>query len=166
MKTKRPLPKRFSGTIRVSGILVGLFAVLLSAASLAMAAPFAYVSSFGQDRVTVVDGANGSVAATIPLPGGAMPYSVAVNPAARASMHRKFQGGSVSIIGTAMNEQVSGSPSRSAPCRAACPQGIAVNSTGTRVTCQRGRNDPVIDATTSTLWRRSPRRPGRSAASW
>src|SRR2546427_133445 len=56
MKTKRPLPKRFSGTIRVSGILVGVIAVLLSAASVAMAAPFAYVSSFSQDRVTVVDG--------------------------------------------------------------------------------------------------------------
>jgi hypothetical protein len=81
MKTKRPLPKRFSGTIRVSGILVGLIAVLLSAASLATAAPFAYVSSFGQDRVRVVDGANGSVAATITLAPGAMPYGVAVNPA-------------------------------------------------------------------------------------
>ena len=45
MNTKRPLPKRSSGMKRVSGILVGLLALALVAASPASAAPFAYVSN-------------------------------------------------------------------------------------------------------------------------
>ena len=129
-----------------------MIAVLLSAASLAMAAPFAYVSSFGQDRVRVVDGANGSVAATITLAGGAMPYGVAVNPAGTRAYVANFGGGSVSIIDTATNQQVSGSPVTVCAVPGCMPQGIAVNATGTRVYVANADGTiSVIDATTNTL---------------
>ena len=154
MKTKRPLPKRFSGTICVSGILIGLVAVLLSAASIAMAAPFAYVSSFGQDRVTVVDGANGSIAATILLGGGAMPYGVAVNPTGTRAYVANFGGGSVSVIDTTATppQQVPGSPITVCALPGCMPQGIAVNADGTRVYVANADGSiSVIDATTNTL---------------
>ena len=154
MKTKRPLPKRFSGTICVSGILIGLVAVLLGAASIAMAAPFAYVSSFGQDRVTVVDGANGSIAATILLGGGAMPYGVAVNPAGTRAYVANFGGGSVSIIDTTATppQQVPGSPITVCAVPGCMPQGIAVSADGSRVYVATADGSiSVIDATTNTL---------------
>jgi uncharacterized repeat protein (TIGR02543 family) len=154
MKTKRPLLKRFSGTICVSGILIGLVAVLLGAASIAMAAPFAYVSSFGQDRVTVVDGANGSIAATILLGGGAMPYGVAVNPTGTRAYVANFGGGSVSIIDTTATppQQVPGSPITVCPVPGCMPQGIAVNADGTRVYVATADGSiAVIDATSNTL---------------
>jgi uncharacterized repeat protein (TIGR02543 family) len=154
MKTKRPLPKRFSGTIRVSGILVGLVAVLLSAASIAVAAPFAYVSSFGQDRVTVVDGGNGSVAGTIAV--GAMPYGVAVNPAGTRAYVANFGDGSVSIIDTTTNPPMQLPPSVSPITVCAVPgcmpQGIAVNADGTRVYVANADGSvSVIDAINNTL---------------
>ena len=154
MKTKRPLLKRFSGTICVSGILIGLVAVLLSAASIAMAAPFAYVSSFGQDRVTVVDGANGSIATTILLGGGAMPYGVAVNPTGTRAYVANFGGGSVSVIDTTATppQQVPGSPITVCAVPGCMPQGIAVNADGTRVYVANADGSiSVIDGTTNTL---------------
>src|SRR5438445_12278868 len=57
MKTKRPLPKRFSGTNRVSGILLGLLALLMTTAPAAIGAPFAYISNSGSNNVSVIDGA-------------------------------------------------------------------------------------------------------------
>jgi len=45
MKTKCPLPKGFSGTRRVSGMLSIFVALSLIAASAAIAAPFAYISN-------------------------------------------------------------------------------------------------------------------------
>jgi uncharacterized repeat protein (TIGR02543 family) len=149
MKTKRPLPKRFSGRMRVSGILVGLLAVLLSAASVAIAAPFAYVSSFGTDRVTVVDGATGSIAASIPV--GAMPYGVAVNPAGTRAYVANFGDGSVSIIDTATNTVI-GSPLTVCGAPGCMPTGVAVNAAGTRVYVANGDGTiAVIDATSNTL---------------
>src|SRR5262245_34414302 len=148
MKTKRPLPKRFSGTICLSGILIGLVAVLLGAASIAMAAPFAYVSSFGQDRVTVVDGANGSVAATIQLPVGAMPQGVAVNPAGTRAYVANFGSGSVSIIDTATNQPLTVLPISVCAMSGCMPQGIAVNADGTRVYVANADGSiSVLDAT-------------------
>ncbi len=138
--------------MRVSGILIGLVAGLLSAASIAMAAPFAYVSSFGQDRVTVVDGANGSVAATITIPAGAMPYGVAVNPAGTRAYIANFGSGTVSVIDTATNLPVTALPITVCALSGCMPQGIAVNADGTRVYVANADGSiSVLDATTNTL---------------
>jgi uncharacterized repeat protein (TIGR02543 family) len=121
---------------------------------MAMAAPFAYVSSFGQDRVTVVDGANGSIAATILLGGGAMPYGVAVNPTGTRAYVANFGGGSVSVIDTTATppQQVPGSPITVCAVPGCMPQGIAVNADGTRVYVANADGSiSVIDATTNTL---------------
>ena len=77
MTTKCPLPKGFSGTKRVFGILVGLLMLALMAAPGAGAAPFAYVSNMTSGTVTVLDGT--TVLATVPV--GPQPVGVAVNPA-------------------------------------------------------------------------------------
>src|SRR5882724_3209037 len=152
MKTKRPLPKRFSGTMRVSGILVGLIAVLLSAASIAMAAPFAYVSSFGQDSVTVVDGATGSVVKPLTRQDGigAMPYGVAVNRVGTRAYVANFGDGTVSIIDMTTNTVI-GTPTvcESPACM---PTGVAVNDAGTRVYVANGDGTiTVIDATSNSV---------------
>src|SRR6266446_6123800 len=86
METKCPLPKRFSGTRRVSGILIGLLALALMTASGAGAAPFAYITNRNSDNVTVLDG---TTVITPPLavgtpPGigvGPQPAGAPVNPA-------------------------------------------------------------------------------------
>src|SRR6266850_1302358 len=152
MKTKRPLPKRFSGTMRVSGIVVGLIAVLLSAASIAMAAPFAYVSSFGQDSVTVVDGATGSVVKPLTRQDGigAMPYGVAVNRVGTRAYVANFGDGTVSIIDMTTNTVI-GTPTvcESPACM---PTGVAVNDAGTRVYVANGDGTiTVIDATSNSV---------------
>ncbi len=116
-----------------------------------MAAPFAYVSSFSQDQVTVVDGASGSVVATITLAGGAMPYGVAVNPAGTRAYVANFGGGTVSIIDTATNQEVS-APITVCAVPGCMPQGIAVNATGTRVYVANADGTiSVIDGTTNRL---------------
>jgi uncharacterized repeat protein (TIGR02543 family) len=155
MKTKRALPKRFSGTICVSGILIGLVAVLLSAASIAMAAPFAYVSSFSQDRVTVVDGANGGVV-TITSTGtggriGPMPYGVAVNRAGTRAYVANFGSGTVSVIDTATNTVI-GDPLTVCDLPGCMPTGVAVNDAGTRVYVANGDGTiAVIDGTSNSV---------------
>src|SRR5262249_40949332 len=68
MKTKCPLPKEFSGTRRVSGVLLGLLGLLLSTSSVAGAAPFAYVSyssTTGGGKVAVID-ADPNAACSVP----------------------------------------------------------------------------------------------------
>src|SRR4029450_8150056 len=92
MKTKCPLPKRFSGTKRVSGMLFSVLALMLIAATTAMAAPFAYISNFGSGTVSVIDAGSAAscagtgqvppppcVVATVPV--GGFPGGVAGNPA-------------------------------------------------------------------------------------
>jgi len=138
--------------MRVSGILVGLIAVLLSAASIAMAAPFAYVSSFGQDSVTVVDGATGSVVKPLTRQDGigAMPYGVAVNRVGTRAYVANFGDGTVSIIDMTTNTVI-GTPTvcESPACM---PTGVAVNDAGTRVYVANGDGTiTVIDATSNSV---------------
>src|SRR5437870_3605515 len=96
MKTKCPLPKGFSGTRRVSGILVALLALSLAVASAAAAAPFAYISNFMSNSVSVVD-----AAATRPLVVHVSVADVAVGMGVRAS-------GGLVYVATCFGESVSG----------------------------------------------------------
>jgi YVTN family beta-propeller protein len=119
MKTKCPLPKGFSGTRRVSGVLFSIVALSLIAASAAVAAPFAYISNFGSANVSVIDaGATAScgganqvppppcVVATVPV--GGFPGGVAVNPAGTFAYVANQDDGTVSVIRTADNTIVGG----------------------------------------------------------
>jgi len=101
MKTKRPLPKRFSGTARVSGILAGL-ALLLTVASAAIAAPFAYVSKDFSDpgQVFVID-IGAPTAAPVPVRVGSNPGGIAINRAGTRAYVANTDANSVSVIHTA-----------------------------------------------------------------
>ena len=114
METKCPLPKGFSGTRRVFGMLVGLLVLALIAAPGAGAAPFAYVSysSALGGRVAVMD-AGPTAACSNPgetppcvvktLVVGASPVGVAVNPAGTFAYVANAGDDSVSVIRTANN---------------------------------------------------------------
>ena len=119
MKTKCLLPKGFSGTRRVSGLLFSIVALSLIAASAAVAAPFAYISNFGSANVSVIDaGATAScggpnqvapppcVVATVPV--GSFPGGVAVNPAGTFAYVANQDDGTVSVIRTSDNTVVGG----------------------------------------------------------
>jgi YVTN family beta-propeller protein len=119
MKTKCLLPKGFSGTRRVSGLLFSIMALSLIAASAAVAAPFAYISNFGSANVSVIDaGATAScggpnqvapppcVVATVPV--GSFPGGVAVNPAGTFAYVANQDDGTVSVIRTSDNTVVGG----------------------------------------------------------
>src|SRR5262245_17551936 len=110
MNTKCPLPKRFSGTQHVSGILIALLVLVI--ASGAGAAPLAYVSNNGNGTVSVIDAAPPSgcpVAGQTPpcvvrtLRVGASPGGVAVNPAGTFAYVANAGDDSVSVINTADN---------------------------------------------------------------
>src|SRR5262249_31305315 len=119
MRTKCPLPKGFSGTRRVSGMLFIFVALSLIAASTAIAAPFAYISNFGSANVSVIDaGATAScggpnqvapppcVVATVPV--GSFPGGIAVNPAGTFAYVANQDDGTVSVIRTSDNTVVGG----------------------------------------------------------
>jgi YVTN family beta-propeller protein len=119
MKTKCPLPKGFSGTKRVSGMLFGVLALMLIAATAAVAAPFAYISNFGSGTVSVIDAGSAAscagtgqvppppcVIATVPV--GAFPGGVAVNPAGTLVYVANQDDGTVSVIRTSDNTVVGG----------------------------------------------------------
>ena len=108
MKTKCPLPKGFSGTRRLSGILVALLILALTTASGAGAAPFAFISS-GARTVSVIDASPTAscavagqsppcVVKTLTLPAGASPNGVAVNPAGTFAYVANTGNNTVSVI--------------------------------------------------------------------
>src|SRR5262245_60032652 len=112
MKTKCPLPKGFSGTRRVFGVLVGLLALALIVAPGAGAAPFAYISNMGNKTVSVIDAGPQAVclvAGQLPpcvvktLTVGMSPGGVAVNPAGTFAYVVNSGDGTVSVIRTSDN---------------------------------------------------------------
>jgi YVTN family beta-propeller protein len=160
MNTKCPLPKGFSGTRRVSGILfsilVSILALSLLAASAAVAAPFAYISNFSSGTVSVIDaGSTASctgtgqtppppcVVATVPV--GSFPGGVAVNPAGTLVYVANQDDGTVSVIRTSDNTVVGG------PIPVGVqPWGVAVSADNSLVYVGLGSGGvAVIDANNS-----------------
>jgi len=136
MKTKCPLPKRFSGTKRVSGILLGLLALALTAASVAGAAPFAYVSNLGSNSVSVIDGATNTIIVTVPV--GAQPVGVAVNrdgTRVYVANSNLFGNGvpSLSVIDTSTIGTTNTPVVTSVTGVGTLPFGVAMNKEGTKV---------------------------------
>src|SRR5438309_857728 len=145
MKTKGPLPKRFSGMKRLSGILVGLLALSLIAVPAAIGAPFAYIANMGANNVSVVDGASNTVVGTVAV--GRQPYGVAVNPAGTRAYVANFGDGTVSVIDTSTRTVVALVPVGSLPI------GVAVNGTGSRAYVANfgSASLSVIDTTANTV---------------
>ena len=153
MKTKCPLPKGFSGTRRVSGMLFSVLALMLIAATAAVAAPFAYISNFGSGTVSVIDAGSAAscagtgqvppppcVVATVPV--GAFPGGIAVNPAGTLVYVANQDDGTVSVIRTSDNTVVGG------PLPVGVqPWGVAVTADNSTVYVGLSGGVAVIDAT-------------------
>ncbi len=126
----------------VSRFLDGLTLLALSS-GIAVAAPFAYVTNFASNDVSVIDTATDTVVATIPV--GSSPFGVAVNPAGTRVYVTDSTG--VSVIDAATNTVV-------AVVAVPGGRGIAVNQAGTRVYTATVFPFPgiaVIDAATNTV---------------
>ena len=154
MKTKCPLPKGFSGTKGVSGILAALVALaLLLTASGAGADPFAYFSNLNGGSVTVIDGT--TVLTTPPghIAVGAQPFGVAVNPTgtrAYVANSNMFDTGapSVSVIDTASLTEVT----KITVGIDGQPTGVAVNEDGSLVYVANNNGKvAVINTATNTV---------------
>jgi YVTN family beta-propeller protein len=153
MNTKCPLPKGFSGTKRVSGLLVALLVLALVTAPGAGAAPFAYISSVNSGTVTVIDGTTALTPPPNAIAVGAQPFGVAVNPAgtrAYVANSNAFDTGvpSVSVIDTASLSEVA----RITAGITGQPSGVAVNDDGSLVYVANSNGTvAVIDAATNTV---------------
>ena len=100
-------------------MLLSVLALMLIAATAAVAAPFAYISNFGSGTVSVIDAGSAAscagtgqvppppcVVATVPV--GAFPGGVAVNPAGTLVYVANQDDGTVSVIRTSDNTVVGG----------------------------------------------------------
>jgi len=149
MNTKCPLPKGFSGTKRLSGILFVALALLLAAALPAVAAPFAYITNFVPGTVSIIDASPTAVCRTAthtppcvvkvlnvgPLPGG-----VAVNPEGTFAYVANKDDGTLSVIDVATNTVAATVPVGPEPW------GVAVNADGSKVFVSLNGAVAVVDA--------------------
>jgi uncharacterized repeat protein (TIGR02543 family) len=144
MKTKRPLPKRFSGTKRVSGILLGLLALALVFASAVSAAPFAFVSKNSSGTLSVIDGAGvadclASQSPPCAIPVGEAPSGVAVHPAGTRAYVANKDSGTVSVINVETRSPV-GNPITVGQE----PWAVAVSTDGRRVYVALGNGGVAV----------------------
>ena len=104
-------------------ILLALVMALLLP-GFAGAAPFAYISNQYSNSVSVIDTANNTVVATVPVGNG--PLGVAVNPAGTRAYVANAYSNTVSVIDTASNSVIATVPVGT------YPWGMAMNPSGTR----------------------------------
>ncbi len=118
-------------------------ALLLVSSGIALAAPFAYITNYESNSVSVVDVDRNVVVATIPV--GSQPVGVAVNNAGTRIYIANFD--SVSVIDGASNSVIATVPVTNEP------SGVAVNPAGTRVYVSNyhGATISVIDASSNTI---------------
>ena len=129
-------------------LALGLLLALAVAFPQALAAPFAYIANSAGNSVSVIDTATNTVTATIPIPVGTNPKSVAVHPdgtrvyvtnASLGSLH-----GTVSVIDTFSSSVIATIDVGDTP------DGIAISPDGSRIyVANSGDNSvSVIDTTT------------------
>src|SRR5574341_800916 len=134
------------------GVLVGL--LVLTAAAVAAAAPFAYVTNFGSSSVSVVDVATDMVSGS-PIPVRGFPGGVAVNAGAtRVYVASQFADGPspnlITVIDTATRVVVA-----EIPLTVGTPAGLALTPDGSRLfvthTVTSGPTLTVIDTASNTV---------------
>lgn len=124
---------------------LALALALSTLASLAGAAPFAYIPNVGSNNVSVIDLANNTVTATVPV--GGSPQAVGVSPTGNRAVVANFSDGTVSVLDMGSNTVVA------TVTVGSFPAGVAVNPAGTRayVTSTGNGNVSVIDLTSNTV---------------
>jgi YVTN family beta-propeller protein len=122
-----------------------LAAALLSLASTAHAAPFAYVTQWFTNTVAVVDTASNTTVATVPVGWG--PFGVAVHPSGSHVYVGNNDEGTVSVIATASNTVVG------TIVVGPRPVGLVVHPSGSRlyVANQLSHTVSVIDTATNAV---------------
>jgi YVTN family beta-propeller protein len=120
-------------------------AILVLAAGLGHAAPFAYISNKGGANVSVIDTATNTVIATVPV--GTSPWGVAVNPVLHRVYVANNGSNSISVINTDTQTVVATVPVGTLPV------GVAVRPDGTRayVTNFLDSSVSVIDTSSNTV---------------
>ena len=108
------------GRSGIGAMAVALFALALSGP--ALAAPFAYITNYFGNTVSVVDTASNTVVATVPV--GSNPFGVAVSPDGARVYVTNFGSSNVSVIAIASNTVVATVPVGSRP------YGVAVSPDG------------------------------------
>jgi YVTN family beta-propeller protein len=138
---------RKGGCIMKKGIW---FIVLISLLSLMLcsnvwAQPFAYITNYGNNTISVIDTLTDTVVATVAV--GNDPVGVAVNPAGTRVYVTNRTSSNVSVIDTSTDTVVATVAVGSGPF------GVAVNPAGTRVyiTNSGSNNVSVIDTSTDTV---------------
>jgi YVTN family beta-propeller protein len=129
-------------TRRLTGFLALIGGVLLSLASFAHAAPFAYITQMDTNRVTVLDTANNSVVTTLEV--GFTPFGVAVHPSGSHVYVTNMDDNTVSVIETAFNTVVATVPVETSP------SGLAVHPNGSRLYVANQLSDSVSVIDTAT----------------
>jgi YVTN family beta-propeller protein len=79
-------------------------AVALIVSGVAEAAPWAYITNYGDDTVSVLDTASNTVVAVVPV--NSSPFGVAVDPTGRRAYITHDNGGGISVLDTATNAVV------------------------------------------------------------
>ena len=126
-------------------LLISLLFILSFAPIVASAAPFAYITNYGDNNVSVIDTSTNLVTATVTV--GTNPYSVAVNPAGTHVYVANRGSADVSVIDTLTNTVTDTVRVETNPC------GVAVNPEGTLVyVANSGSNSvSVIDTSNNTV---------------
>ncbi|MYS87497.1 IPT/TIG domain-containing protein [Embleya scabrispora] len=141
------LPRRpIALMVTVTLIAAGLFAGLVTRATPAAAARpgvFAYVANSGSNTVSVIDTANNTTTATIPV--GRGPYGLAANHAGTRVYVAGFDSAAVSVIDTA-TDTVTGTIAT-----AGAPFAMAVDPTDSRLYVAQGNSVLVVDTATNTV---------------
>jgi len=132
--------RRVYSLIGVLGITLMFFLMFVSIAG---ANPYAYITNFGDNTVSVIDTATNKITATVPV--GKWPWGVAVNPAGKVYVANS-DGGTVSVIDTATDTVTATVPVR-------IPLGVAVTPDGEKVYVTMGDSSTVsvIDTSTNTV---------------
>ena len=130
----------------MKALFVTIASVLtLSVAGVAQAQPFAYVANQSANTLSVINTANETVVATVPV--GTGPRGVAVNASGTRVYAANITSNDVSVIDTATNTVISAIPVGTGP------RDLAINSAGTRlyVSNSSTNNLSVIDTMTNTV---------------
>jgi len=124
------------------------FTCLWGISSDAWGAPFAYITNYGSNDVSVIDTATHTVTGS-PIPVGSVPYGVAVNPSG-TRVYVANVSNSVTVIDTETHTVID-----SPIAVGRNPHGVAVNPSGTRVYVANYGDDTlsVIDTATHTVIR-------------
>jgi uncharacterized repeat protein (TIGR01451 family) len=136
--------------VRTSALVLLGFLLSLSVPPLPLASPvggpFAYITNFMSNSVSVIDTATNTVVATIAV--GSRPFGVAVSPDGLRVYVANYAGSSVSVIDTAANAVIA-----TVPLASSFPIGIAVSPDGSRVyvTHEVTGDVSVIDTATYTV---------------